>query len=79
MPSSLVKGNGCFRGTYHFHLQHEAGSKPISVLPFHAGILIGLLLTLKMEAICSSETLADLQQMMWHYMKDGKPLYKLYV
>jgi hypothetical protein len=47
-----------FRGTYHLHLQSKRVSK-LSLTPDSIGFLRDLRLTLKMEAVCSSETLGS--------------------
>jgi hypothetical protein len=36
--------------------------------------LLGYFSTLKMDATCSSETLADFQWTMWNYMPEGRTL-----
>jgi hypothetical protein len=71
-PCSPLKVNRRFGGTCRLHLQgprinharnqHEAGSKQVSCLTYSS--------TLKMEAICSSETLVDFQRTTWRYIPD---------
>jgi hypothetical protein len=56
---TLVKVKLHFGGTYRLHLLNQ------KVGLLHAGFLLGM--ALKMEVICSSETLVDFHHTTWHY------------
>jgi hypothetical protein len=62
-PCSQLKVNRRFGGTSEL------------AACFHAGFLIGLLLTLKMEATCSSETSVDFQRTIRRYIPEDGALH----
>jgi hypothetical protein len=80
-PCNLSKVNRCFGGTYRLHLhgrqisQQETSMKALLTTCFHAGFLLAYFLTLKVEAICSSETSSDFQQTTRHYIPEDGTLH----
>jgi hypothetical protein len=50
------------------------GLTKLVVTEFTLIFLLGLFLTLKMEAICSSEMSIDVYQTTWHYIAEDKTL-----
>jgi hypothetical protein len=81
-PCSPLKVNWSFRGTYRFHLQDRRISraryqwesrwqaKLVSCSAYSS--------TLKMEALCSSETSVDFQRTTWHYTPKDNTLRKCF-
>jgi hypothetical protein len=64
-PCSPLSVNRRFGGTYRLHLQQMLATS------FHSGFFLKLYFsTLKMEAICSSETSVDTQRTTWCYIPE---------
>jgi hypothetical protein len=62
--------NRCFGGTYRLHLQGKKILKRRTSslqTPTHSGSLLEYFSTLKMEAICSSETSVDFENIARRY------------
>jgi hypothetical protein len=74
-PCSLLKVNRRFGGTYRLHLQGRRTSRASNLPP--AFTLVSCSVhssTLKMEAICSSETSIDFQRTTWHCISEESTL-----
>jgi hypothetical protein len=70
MPCSLLRVNRRFGGTYRL--------LALLATCFHAGFLLNFFFTLKMEAMCSSETSVDSRRTTQRYIpEDGTLYYKL--
>jgi hypothetical protein len=72
-PCSPLNVNRRFGGTYRLHLQDRKNKLSKSFV--HAGFLLGLFSTLKMEAICSSETSVDVQRTTRRYIPEDSTLH----
>jgi hypothetical protein len=70
-PCSPLKFNRRFGGTYRLHLQG------LLATCFHAGFLLAYFSTLKMEAICSSETTFHFQQTTRAYIPEDGTIKKI--
>jgi hypothetical protein len=76
MPCSLLKVTGRLGGTCHLHVQQrEAGSKQSKLATcFTVVSFLAYSWTLKMEAICSSETSFDFQRTIRRYISEDRTL-----
>jgi hypothetical protein len=71
-PCSPLSVNRRFGGTYRLHLQGRRISRALLAIFSHACFFAHLIFfTLKMEAICSSETSVDTQRTTWRYSPEG--------
>jgi hypothetical protein len=70
-PCSPVKANGCFGGTCRLHLQGRARNQACFMLVSR----LAYSSTLKMEAICSSETSVDVHRNARRYIPEDRALH----